>query len=225
MGVGAHHHLRRARSARSCSCSSAASPPLPPSPSSATPDDQPGATAADALYGAQAPVRGSAAPAAPPAPPVPAPAAAPAQNRDAAQIEAEAEGRSHPEALAEILRSAATEPGRASCRDRERTRGGRLRSAGESSGASSPAAISIRGLTKTYGSFHALDNVSLEVPEGSVYGFLGPNGAGKTTTLRILTGLAKASSGRRRSSARLRGAPRPGRRWASFRTCPASTNG
>jgi ABC-2 type transport system ATP-binding protein len=64
-------------------------------------------------------------------------------------------------------------------------------------------AISVRGLTKIYGSFHALDNVELDVPEGSVYGFLGPNGAGKTTTLRILTGLAKPSAG----SATIFGAP------------------
>ena len=61
----------------------------------------------------------------------------------------------------------------------------------------------MRGLTKTYGSFKALDRVDLDVPEGSVYGFLGPNGAGKTTTLRILTGLAKATNG----SATIFGAP------------------
>ncbi len=59
----------------------------------------------------------------------------------------------------------------------------------------SDQAISVRGLTKAYGSFKALDNVDLDVPVGSVFGFLGPNGAGKTTTLRILTGLAKATSG------------------------------
>jgi len=42
---------------------------------------------------------------------------------------------------------------------------------------------------------HALDGLDLEVAPGSVFGFLGPNGAGKTTTLRILTGLARPSSG------------------------------
>lgn len=57
------------------------------------------------------------------------------------------------------------------------------------------AAIEIRDLTKTYGSTAALDGVTLSVPEGSVFGFLGPNGAGKTTTLRILTGLARPTSG------------------------------
>ncbi|MEN4013732.1 MAG: ABC transporter ATP-binding protein [Chloroflexota bacterium] len=57
------------------------------------------------------------------------------------------------------------------------------------------SAIRIENLTKTYGAVRALDGLSLEVAEGSVFGFLGPNGAGKTTTIRILTGLARASSG------------------------------
>src|ERR1700754_4583892 len=43
------------------------------------------------------------------------------------------------------------------------------------------------GLTKRYGSFKALDDVSFEVAKGEVVGFLGPNGAGKSTTMRILT--------------------------------------
>jgi ABC-2 type transport system ATP-binding protein len=57
------------------------------------------------------------------------------------------------------------------------------------------SAISLSGLTKVYGEAHALDGVELTVPEGSVFGFLGPNGAGKTTTIRILAGLAQATSG------------------------------
>jgi len=56
-------------------------------------------------------------------------------------------------------------------------------------------AIRTTGLTKVYGEKYALDSVDLAVEEGSVFGFLGPNGAGKTTTLRILTGLARATSG------------------------------
>jgi len=56
-------------------------------------------------------------------------------------------------------------------------------------------AIEISGLSKVYGSFHALDGIDIDVPEGSIFGFLGPNGAGKTTTLRIITGLASASAG------------------------------
>ena len=55
--------------------------------------------------------------------------------------------------------------------------------------------ITARGLTKRFGPVLALDGLELDVPEGSVFGLLGPNGAGKTTTLRILTGLARASSG------------------------------
>ncbi|HVP10095.1 MAG TPA: ABC transporter ATP-binding protein [Phycisphaerae bacterium] len=57
-------------------------------------------------------------------------------------------------------------------------------------------AIEIQSLTKLFGSNAALDGVDLSVPQGSVFGFLGPNGAGKTTTLRILTGLARPTSGR-----------------------------
>jgi len=59
-------------------------------------------------------------------------------------------------------------------------------------------AIRCDGLTKTFGEVRALDGLTLTVPEGSIYGFLGPNGAGKTTTIRILTGLARASSGQAR---------------------------
>ena len=57
-------------------------------------------------------------------------------------------------------------------------------------------AILARGLTKRYGTILALDGLDLDVPAGSIFGLLGPNGAGKSTTIRILTGLAQASSGR-----------------------------
>jgi ABC-2 type transport system ATP-binding protein len=58
------------------------------------------------------------------------------------------------------------------------------------------AGIRARGLTKRFGAdILALDGLDLDVPRGSVFGFLGPNGAGKTTTLRILSSLARASSG------------------------------
>jgi ABC-2 type transport system ATP-binding protein len=55
--------------------------------------------------------------------------------------------------------------------------------------------ISLNGLTKRYGSFTAVDGVSLDVAEGSICGLLGPNGAGKTTTFKCLLGFAKPSAG------------------------------
>ncbi|HLP22593.1 MAG TPA: ABC transporter ATP-binding protein [Microbacteriaceae bacterium] len=55
--------------------------------------------------------------------------------------------------------------------------------------------IVTRTLVKRYGQKRALDGLDLEVQAGSVHGFLGPNGAGKSTTIRILLGLARASSG------------------------------
>jgi ABC-2 type transport system ATP-binding protein len=57
------------------------------------------------------------------------------------------------------------------------------------------AAISIAGLTKTFGRTKALDELDLTVEAGQVHGFLGPNGSGKTTTIRILLGLLRADSG------------------------------
>jgi len=57
------------------------------------------------------------------------------------------------------------------------------------------AAIRAVALTKVYGEKSALDAVDLVVEEGSIFGFLGPNGAGKTTMLRLLTGLARPTSG------------------------------
>ena len=57
------------------------------------------------------------------------------------------------------------------------------------------AAIETSRLTKVFGRTRALFGVDLRVDEGSVFGFLGPNGAGKTTMLRLLTGLARPTSG------------------------------
>jgi ABC-2 type transport system ATP-binding protein len=57
------------------------------------------------------------------------------------------------------------------------------------------AAILATALTKSYGAARALDSVDLAVDEGAIFGFLGPNGAGKTTMLRLLTGLARPTSG------------------------------
>jgi ABC-type multidrug transport system ATPase subunit len=55
--------------------------------------------------------------------------------------------------------------------------------------------VETHALTKRYGSLAAVDGLDMRVERGSVYGFLGRNGAGKTTTLRMLAGLAKATSG------------------------------
>ncbi len=56
-------------------------------------------------------------------------------------------------------------------------------------------ALSIDGLTKSFGNFRALDNLRLSVRTGEVHGFLGPNGSGKTTTIRVLLGLLQADAG------------------------------
>jgi ABC-2 type transport system ATP-binding protein len=55
--------------------------------------------------------------------------------------------------------------------------------------------LETRDLTKNYGSFVALDRLSLAVARGQILGFVGPNGAGKTTTIKILVGLARPTSG------------------------------
>ena len=54
----------------------------------------------------------------------------------------------------------------------------------------------ISDLTKNYGSFTAVNHLTLHIPEGDLFGFVGPNGAGKTTTIRIVCGLLKASGGK-----------------------------
>ena len=56
--------------------------------------------------------------------------------------------------------------------------------------------VEIDDLVKTFGSFVAVDHVSLTVPKGEIFGFLGPNGAGKSTTIRMLCGLLTPTSGR-----------------------------
>lgn len=55
--------------------------------------------------------------------------------------------------------------------------------------------LHIQDLTKNYGSFTAVNHLTLHIPEGDLFGFVGPNGAGKTTTIRIVCGLLKASGG------------------------------
>ena len=57
-------------------------------------------------------------------------------------------------------------------------------------------AVRTSGLTKHFGRRVALQDLDLEVPVGSVFGYLGPNGAGKTTTIKLLAGLYRATAGR-----------------------------
>lgn len=55
--------------------------------------------------------------------------------------------------------------------------------------------VEVSGVSVRFGSFLALDNLSLRVMPGEVFGLLGPNGAGKTTTIKVLMGLVSASLG------------------------------
>ncbi len=55
--------------------------------------------------------------------------------------------------------------------------------------------IEILGISKTYGDKRAVDNLSLEVRDGEIFGFIGPNGAGKTTTIKTIVGMLRPDSG------------------------------
>ena len=55
--------------------------------------------------------------------------------------------------------------------------------------------LEIKNLTKTYGKRKIIDNISLEIKEGEIYGFLGPNGSGKTTTIKMILRLIEKDSG------------------------------
>lgn len=57
------------------------------------------------------------------------------------------------------------------------------------------AVLQVKNLTKKFGSFTAVDNISFEIKEGEILGLLGPNGAGKTTTIQILLGITTPTSG------------------------------
>ncbi len=60
----------------------------------------------------------------------------------------------------------------------------------------SDLAIDVQGLTKRFGGKTVVDNFSMQVPRGAIYGFLGPNGSGKTTTIRMICGLLTPDAGR-----------------------------
>jgi ABC-type branched-subunit amino acid transport system ATPase component len=61
-------------------------------------------------------------------------------------------------------------------------------------------AVEIASVTKTFGSVTAADDLTLTVPEGSVYGFIGPNGSGKPTTMRMIVNIFYPDSGPSASS-------------------------
>src|ERR1700682_2779145 len=56
-------------------------------------------------------------------------------------------------------------------------------------------AIDVSGLSKSFDGKRVVDNFSIQVPRGTIYGFLGPNGSGKTTTIRMLCGLLTPDAG------------------------------
>lgn len=56
-------------------------------------------------------------------------------------------------------------------------------------------AISINNLTKQFGDFTAVDDLSFDIPKGKIFGFLGPNGSGKSTTIRMICGVLRPTSG------------------------------
>ncbi|MFD2445437.1 ABC transporter ATP-binding protein [Bacillus sp. CGMCC 1.16607] len=58
-----------------------------------------------------------------------------------------------------------------------------------------PLSIKVMNLSKSYGSFHAVKDVNLDIKKGELFCFLGPNGAGKTTTIKMMTGLLEPSNG------------------------------
>jgi ABC-type multidrug transport system ATPase subunit len=81
--------------------------------------------------------------------------------------------------------------------------------------------IETTGLTRRFGDLVAVDDLALNVPQGSVYGFLGPNGAGKTTTIRMLLGLIRPDAG----SVQLFGLPLRDNRIALLRCVGALVEG
>lgn len=56
-------------------------------------------------------------------------------------------------------------------------------------------AVLLNKVCKSFGEVRAVDNLSVQVPTGSIYGFLGPNGAGKTTTIRMIMNIIRPDSG------------------------------
>ena len=84
--------------------------------------------------------------------------------------------------------------------------------------------ITVDDVTRTYGNFTAVDDVTFTAAPGRVTGFLGPNGAGKSTTMRIIVGLTRTDHGTAhvaRTPVRRPAQPRPGGRRPARRLRPA----
>ncbi|MDE0009059.1 MAG: ATP-binding cassette domain-containing protein, partial [Gammaproteobacteria bacterium] len=56
-------------------------------------------------------------------------------------------------------------------------------------------AASVQGVSRSFGDVQAVEDLSLAVPQGTIFGIIGPNGAGKTTTIRMLVGILAADAG------------------------------
>src|SRR5581483_914472 len=61
--------------------------------------------------------------------------------------------------------------------------------------ATGEALVSVRNLTRKFGDFTAVNNISFDIPRGQIFGFLGPNGCGKSTSIRMMTGLLTPTGG------------------------------
>ena len=82
-------------------------------------------------------------------------------------------------------------------------------------------AIVVKNLSRHFGDFKAVDDISFEVHRGEIFGFLGPNGAGKSTTIRMLNGLLLPTSGEGRVGASTSSGKTPGSKTTSA-TCPSA---
>ena len=80
-------------------------------------------------------------------------------------------------------------------------------------------AIVLSNVSKSFGKFRAVDDLSLAVPRGAMFGLLGPNGAGKTTTIRMIMNITAPDSGRDPDPGRADG---PRRCRTASATCPRS---